>query len=52
MTIPAFVMKLVYKKMADELLLSGQRVYPRVLLESGFKFKFDQLAQAIDEAVS
>jgi uncharacterized protein (TIGR01777 family) len=46
-TIPAISMKLIYGEMAQELLLSGQRVYPQVLLNSGFDFKFFTIEEAL-----
>ncbi len=46
-TIPAISMKLLYGEMAQELLLSGQRVYPQVLLNSGFDFKFFTIDEAL-----
>jgi len=48
---PAFIMRLIYGEMADELLLSGQKVYPKNLLESGFQFKFNELKEALDAAI-
>jgi uncharacterized protein (TIGR01777 family) len=50
-TIPGLSMKLIYGEMADELLLAGQKVYPRALLESGYKFKFSELEMAINQAL-
>ncbi len=47
--IPGLSMKLAYGKMADELLLNGQKVYPKVLIESGYKFKFSDLSSALEE---
>jgi uncharacterized protein (TIGR01777 family) len=46
-TIPAISMKLLYGKMAQELLLTGQKVYPRILLDSGFDFKFKIIEEAL-----
>jgi uncharacterized protein len=46
-TIPALSMKLLYGEMADELLLNGQKTYPQILLEAGFKFEHKNLDQAI-----
>ena len=50
-TIPAISMKLLYGKMAQELLLSGQRVYPQVLLNSGFDFKFFTIDEALKNSI-
>lgn len=40
MPTPAFLLKMVYGEMAEELLLNGQCAYPEVLLANGFKFKY------------
>ncbi len=45
-TTPAFVLRLLFGEMAD-LLLFGQNVYPKRLLEAGFQFKFNQLRAAL-----
>lgn len=50
-TIPALTMKLVYGEMAEELLLNGQKTYPQILLESGFKFKYENLDDAIKASI-
>jgi uncharacterized protein len=44
---PAFAARLAFGEMADEMLLSGVRVEPRVLLTSGFKFQFPELEPAL-----
>lgn len=41
--------KLLFGEMGDELLLSGQEVYPRQLLESGFEFEFPHLENALEQ---
>jgi uncharacterized protein (TIGR01777 family) len=46
-TTPAFVMRLIYGKMADELLIEGQKVFPKKLLESGYKFQFSDVKSAL-----
>jgi len=46
---PAFVAKLLFGEMAEELLLTGQRVHPRKLLESGFEFSYPELAPALEQ---
>jgi uncharacterized protein (TIGR01777 family) len=46
-TIPALSMKIAYGEMAEELLLNGSKVYPKVLLESGYNFKFTDLEVAL-----
>lgn len=44
---PAFAAHLAFGEMADELLLSSQRVEPRKLIESGYQFKFAELEAAL-----
>jgi uncharacterized protein (TIGR01777 family) len=44
---PSLVAKMLFGEMAEELLLSGQRVYPRKALESGFKFTYPELDTAL-----
>lgn len=48
---PAFVARLLFGEMADELLLTGQRVYPRKLLEAGFEFNHPDLEPALRSLV-
>jgi len=38
-TAPAFMLKLAFGEMAEELLLKGQHVYPKRLLDAGFVFE-------------
>ncbi len=45
--VPAFAARLAFGEMADELLLSSQRVTPAKLLASGFTFQFPDLAPAL-----
>jgi uncharacterized protein (TIGR01777 family) len=47
MRVPAFALRAVYGQMADEALLAGQRVLPKKLLDSGFRFKHSHLAEAL-----
>lgn len=46
-TIPALSMKIIYGQMAEELLLNGQKVYPKNLLDSGYVFKYSELEKAL-----
>jgi len=39
-------------EMAEELLLSGQKVIPERLLEEGFAFEYPDLAAALDDLMS
>jgi len=48
MTVPGFALKLVMGEMAH-ILLTGQRVVPHKLEESGFKFKYSELEQALNQ---
>jgi uncharacterized protein (TIGR01777 family) len=47
MAVPAFLMRMVLREMADEMLLSGVHVVPRKLLDSGYRFTFVQLEPAL-----
>ncbi len=48
MRMPSFMFKtLLGSEMAQELLLEGQNVYPQRLLESGFKFSFPEITEAL-----
>lgn len=44
---PSICLKIVLGQMADELLLTSQRVYPRKLLTAGFKFKNPDLRNTL-----
>ncbi len=46
---PAFILKLMFGEMAQELLLEGQHVYPKHLLDAGFQFAFPELEPALQE---
>ena len=48
-TVPAFALRLAMGEMADELLLSSQRVQPMKLLASGYKFRYPELPGALEE---
>lgn len=52
LTTPAFAMRLIYGEMAEELLLSGQKVFPKNLLENGFQFQFSELEKALKESLN
>ena len=47
MGMPAWVMRLMVGEMADELLLTGQRVMPTKLLSTGYDFRFGELKDAV-----
>jgi uncharacterized protein (TIGR01777 family) len=48
---PSSIAKLLFGEMAEELLLTGQRVYPRKALESGFKFSYSELKPALEQII-
>jgi uncharacterized protein (TIGR01777 family) len=45
--VPAFAVRLVFGEMGEETVLSGQKVIPRQLLDSGFEFEHPTLTEAI-----
>lgn len=45
--VPGFAAKMALGEMAEEMLLSGQRVVPRELEERGFDFRYPELSQAL-----
>ncbi len=45
---PAFALKLIFGEMSD-LLLFGQNVYPKRLLDNNFQFKFNQFRAALHD---
>lgn len=45
--VPASILKLIFGQMAEELLLSSQRVLPAALEEKGFRFDYPQLDDAL-----
>jgi len=47
MVMPGFVMKLMLGEMADVLLLSGQKVYPKRLEDAGFTFDSPDISTAL-----
>ena len=47
MGMPGWVMRLMVGEMADELLLTGQRVMPTKLLSTGYDFRFGELKDAV-----
>lgn len=50
--LPAAPLKCAMGQMASELLLQGQNVYPKHLLDQGFEFQFSSLQSAIDDLLS
>jgi uncharacterized protein (TIGR01777 family) len=51
MPMPAFAARLAFGKMADSLLLAGQRVRPAVLQGSGFRFLHPEIEGALAHAL-
>jgi NAD dependent epimerase/dehydratase family enzyme len=45
--VPALAARVMAGEMAEELLLSGQRVVPAKLLEDGFRFHYPNLKEAL-----
>jgi hypothetical protein len=48
--VPSFVLRIVLGEMA-EMLLTGQKVIPKKLLEAGYKFLYSKLDNAFEEVV-
>ena len=48
---PAPMMRLMLGEMADELLLTGQKVLPTVLMEQGFQYNYPDIASAVEKLV-
>ena len=48
---PAFVVKLLFGQMGEELLLAGQRVVPEKMTQAGYEFKYSQLENALKDIV-
>jgi uncharacterized protein (TIGR01777 family) len=49
--VPAFVLRLVFGRMADEVLLASLKAVPKRLLEAGFTFRYPQLQAALEAAI-
>lgn len=49
---PEFVLSALYGEMAENLLLAGQHVTPKVLTENGFEFQYPRLKEALRYALS
>jgi len=52
MKVPAFAARLAFGEMADEMLLSGQKVLPKRLLNTGFDFKYINVKKALIDIAS
>jgi uncharacterized protein (TIGR01777 family) len=51
LSVPAFAARLAFGQMADEMLLSGQKVLPKRLLNTGFDFKYTDVEQALNDII-
>ena len=49
---PEFAVKLVFGEMGESLLLGSQRVAPKKLQESGYRFQFPELRAALERAIA
>jgi uncharacterized protein (TIGR01777 family) len=52
LNLPACIIKSLMGQMGEELLLSGQAVYPKRLLELGFQFDYPELAKSLNKELS
>ncbi|MFS1524296.1 TIGR01777 family oxidoreductase [Microbulbifer sp. 2304DJ12-6] len=52
MRAPAWLLNILFGEMAQELLLTSERVEPRAALDSGYTFHFPTLAQALADLVN
>lgn len=50
--VPGFILRLFLGEMADEMLLSGQRVLPERLLDEGFTFRYSEVEKALNAILS
>ena len=48
---PSFLVKIIFGQMADELLLGGQNVIPKKLLQSGYIFKVKDIEDALKNSI-
>ena len=48
---PGFVMKILFGEMGKSLILDGQKVHPKRLLDSGYKFEHESLEPALRDAL-
>ena len=49
--VPGFVMKILFGEMGKSLILDGQKVHPKRLLESGYRFEHETLEPALRDAL-
>jgi uncharacterized protein (TIGR01777 family) len=48
LTIPKFVIKMIFGERGDKLLLNGSAVYPKKLLDSGYEFQFKTIEASLE----
>ena len=49
LTMPSFIVKIMFGEMGETLLLNGQRVLPNKITKAGYSFEFDNLKKALDD---
>jgi uncharacterized protein (TIGR01777 family) len=49
LTMPSFMVKIIFGEMGETLLLNGQRVLPNKITKDGYSFQFDNLNKALDK---
>lgn len=52
LNVPPFALRLLFGEMADELLLSGQLVLPKRLLDAGYVFRYPDLGGALADILA
>ena len=52
MRTPAWMLKLMFGEMAEELLLASQRMEPRTALDSGYSFQYPTLEKALEDLLT
>ena len=50
--VPAFAARMLFGEMADEALLASARVYPKRLLDTGYRFRHPELVPALHELLA
>lgn len=48
---PAFIVKLLFGEMGEELLLAGKKVVPEKMIKAGYEFKYSSLDNALKDIV-
>ena len=49
--VPGFVLRLIFGDMPGEIMLAGQRVFPRKAIESGFTFLYPRIEASLEKAL-